>query len=184
MSFRAPGVGAPPAPFRALRRASPPRYLEAVSSRGCMQIEVRRDYLPRFQARQLRATERHEPSLAARHSGVAGAHRLGRRRLAGRRTLLRAAARLRSVHSTGGARRHGRGPVRVRAGLGDAGRPLDAIHRSATTLGGGSCGVHGAGGSSPSRVRLRRGQGAELGVASSPAGLGDLDGHPRPSAAP
>ena len=54
---------------------------------------------------------------------------MDRGRVTGHRTPRRAAPRRRPVRPGGGGRRHRRGPVRVRGGLGDVGRALGAVHR-------------------------------------------------------
>ena len=91
--------------------------------------------------------------------------RLDRGRLVGHRARRRSAPRRRPVHPGRGERHHRRGPVRIRAGLGDAGRALGAVHRPATAMGRGSRPVHGTGRSSPGGVRL-------LGAARCSAGCG------------
>ena len=57
---------------------------------------------------------------------------LDRGRLVGHRNPRCSPLRRRPVHSGGGERPHRRSPVRIRAGLGDAGRALSAVHRPAT----------------------------------------------------
>ena len=88
-----------------------------------------------------------------------------------------------SVHPANGGRGHRRSPVRTGAGLGDVGRALGAVHRSAVAMGRGSCSVHGTERSPPGGVRLLGAWGPHLGVAARRAGVGDLDARPRPSAA-
>ena len=68
-------------------------------------------------------------------SRAEGTHRLDRGRLVGHRNPRCCPPGRCPVHSGGRERPHRRGPVRIRAGLGDAGGALGAVHRSATTMG-------------------------------------------------
>jgi hypothetical protein len=91
--------------------------------------------------------------------------------------------RRRPVHPGRGGCRHRRRPVRIRPGLGDVGRALGPVHRSAAAMDRGSCPVHGPGRPAPGGVWLPGAPGARLGVAPGHAGLGRLDARPRPSTA-
>ena len=87
--------------------------------------------------------------------------------------LVAAAPRRGSVHPANGVRGHRRSPMRIGAGLGDVGRALGAVHRSATTMGRGSYTAHGAERPPTRGVRLLGSRGPHLGVASRHVGVGE-----------
>ena len=116
-----------------------------------------------------------------------GTHRTDRARFVGRRTRRGCSPRGRPVRAGDAERRHRVGAVRVRAGLGDAGCALGAVHRSAAAMGVRSCAADGRERSSPGAVRLPGADGSQLDLASRDAGVVDLDDRarsPEPSRLP